>query len=66
MKRNLKKHIEKLKQQCDAINEIVGSRNQTKGFMPALIYGTEAWSYIRKGKNERNRENTRKDSKNNI
>ena len=31
--------------------------------MPALIYGIEAWSYIRKGKNEGNRENTRKDSK---
>ena len=67
--RNLKKHIEKQKQQCDAISrktEIVGSRNQTKGFMPALIYGIEAWSYIRKGRNEGKRDNTRKDSKNNI
>ena len=61
---NLKGHIEELKQKCEAISreiEIIGSRNQVGKeeirvqlklfeacFMPALIYGIEAWGCIKK------------------
>ena len=62
--RNLKGHIEELKEKCEAINreiEIIGSRNQVGKeeirvqlkvfkacFIPALIYGIEAWGCIKK------------------
>ena len=61
---NLKGHIEELKQKIEAIIReigIIGSRNQVgkkkiRGklklfkvcFMPTLIYGIEAWGYIKK------------------
>ena len=61
---NLKGYIEELKQKCEAISreiEIIGSRNQVEKeeirmqlkrleacFMSALIYGIEAWRYIKK------------------
>ena len=63
---NLKGYIEELKQKCEAISietEIIVLRNQggkekirvqlkllEACFMPAMIYGIEAWRYIKKRK----------------
>ena len=43
-----------------------GDNSTIKTFMPALIYGIEAWGCIKKRRNEGNRESTRKSFKKNF